>query len=84
MNLCSANYFYTMGFTFVIIKIMTSLVGFLKKFMVCITINEVKTFPICNYFPSFLYFFSFTFTFFLTMLQSQVLFSPLPNASAYL
>ena len=43
--------FYSMGFTFVILKSMIILVVFLKPFAVCIIIQTITTFSIWNYSP---------------------------------
>ena len=63
MNLYSANHFYTMVFTSVVLRIMINLVGFLKPFTVCITIKAIPTFPLYNYSPLLfiIIFFSFFF-----------------------
>ena len=54
LNLNSEKYFLTIGFSFVIISIVISLVGFINSFAVCITIKTIPTFPTWNYSSSFL------------------------------
>ena len=60
-NMPSTLYY---GFTFAIISIMISLVGFLNIFAVCITIKTIPTFPIWNY-PPLLFRIIFCYFFFL-------------------
>ena len=51
MNLYSDKYFYTMSFTFVNIRIIIILVGFLIPFAVCITIKTIPDFSTWDYSP---------------------------------
>ena len=63
---------------------MISLVALQRTFTVRITIRKILTFPIWDYLPL-LYktIFWYIFSFFFIMLQSHILFSPLPNVSVY-
>ena len=51
LNLYSAKSFWTMGFTFAIIRIIISLTDLINLFVVHISIKPIITFPIRNLFP---------------------------------
>ena len=70
-------------FTFVIIRIMISFVGFQSPFTVWTTIKTIPTFPIWNYFPLlFRIPFYYLFFFIFIMLQYHTFFYPLLNVIA--
>ena len=76
--------FLTIGFDFVIIRIMISLVLLQNNFAVWIKIMIIPTFTIWNYFPILLILIFCSFYLFHIMFQSQIYFYQFPKASEYL